>query len=101
MKKELEKDIQKKIIEYLKSENIFHFKTIALNKNGIPDIFCIYEGKPIFFEVKTLTGKTSKIQDYQIDRIRKSGGEAIIVRSLEDVKMFLNSVNKTLIKLYI
>lgn len=80
----LESTLQRKIIKYLKDNNIFYFKTLHLNKNGIPDIFMLYKGKAIFLELKTENGKISSIQQYQIDKIRENGATVYIIRNWEN-----------------
>lgn len=82
--------IQKQILDYLKYNDIFHFKIIAANKNGIPDIFCLYEGQAIFLEVKTETGKTSKLQDFQMSKINENGGKSFIIKQLKDLEPIFN-----------
>lgn len=76
--------IQSKILRYLE-QCCFCFKTIASNKRGIPDIIICYKGKFIAFEVKAEKGKTSFMQEQQIQKIIDNGGEAYVVRSLEEV----------------
>lgn len=88
----LEKDIQSKIIKYLNKEGIFNFKIIAANKNGIPDLFCLYKNKPIFLEVKRKEGKVSHLQEHQMKCIETSGGLVKVVYSLEEVKEFLEKI---------
>lgn len=88
----LEKDIQSRIIKWLNQKEIFNFKIIAANKNGIPDLFCLYKGLPIFFEVKRDSGKVSNLQEHQMSCIEESGGIAKVVYSLEDVKKFLENI---------
>ncbi|WQY55340.1 hypothetical protein KVL89_07565 [Helicobacter pylori] len=53
----LERDFQKKIIAYLKENKIYHFKTIATNKKGTPDIIGCYKGKFFGIECKALKNK--------------------------------------------
>jgi Holliday junction resolvase len=80
-----EQKLQNKIINYLKSENIYHFKVISANKAGIPDIIACVDGKFFAIEVKTEVGVVSKLQHYNIKLILRSNGYAVIARSLEDV----------------
>lgn len=81
-----EAQIQGKILQWLESEGIFAYKVIASNKRGIPDIAVVFNGRAYFLEVKGRYGKTTEIQDYQIQRIANAGGIAVVVRSLEDAK---------------
>jgi hypothetical protein len=56
---------------------------------GVPDIYCIYRGQSYWLEVKSLTGKLSKVQQEEIARMKAAGARVFTVRSLEDVKFFL------------
>jgi len=88
----LEKSITKKILDYLKSlENCFAFKEHGgrYGTAGIPDIICCFNGRFIAFEVKTDTGKLTKLQEITIHRIKDAKGEAFKVTSLQEVKKIL------------
>lgn len=80
----LEKTIQSKIINHLKKSKVFYYKNIATSVSGVPDLVYIKEGKTVFIEVKNEKGKLSKLQEYQIDFIRRCGGYAYVVRSLDE-----------------
>lgn len=79
-KKMLEKNFQAKIIKELKKRGIYYIKVIQATKNGVPDLIICYKGKFYALEVKTDTGKTTSLQDYNIDQITQSGGTALVVR---------------------
>jgi hypothetical protein len=49
-----------------------------------------YKGKFIGLEVKTETGKPTVLQEATIGRIRKAGGTAEVVRSVDEVKAIIN-----------
>lgn len=92
----LESEIQSRILQYLKKQGIFHFKTQSTNISGIPDIVCIYSGVPLFLEVKQPKGKLSKLQEYQMDKIRQAGGYAFVVTSVTDIPSILHSLKEDL-----
>lgn len=78
---------QTKIIEYLNVlPETWLVKTITTNKPGTPDIIVCHKGMFIGIEVKSETGKLSRLQKYRLKEIRDAGGETIIARSLSDVK---------------
>ena len=56
---------------------------------GIPDIICCYCGRFVVFEVKTETGKLTKLQEVTIRRIKEAKGQAFKVTSVEEVKQIL------------
>lgn len=85
-----EAKIQTAILKYLKGlPDTWCFKVMSANINGVPDLVICHQGRFIALEVKSPTGKTSAIQDYQIDRIRLAGGQAHVVRSVDEAKFLL------------
>lgn len=88
-----ESTIQSKIIHYLKSKKIYIIKTIVTNRNGIPDIICCYKGRFIGFEVKTEKKKPTELQNLNIKLIWEAGGEAYVVRCLNDVVKVIENQN--------
>lgn len=88
----LEKDIVKAIFKYLKTvPNCFSWKEHGgmYGTAGIPDIICCYCGRFVAFEVKTETGKLTKLQEATIRKIKEAKGQAFKVTSVEEVKQIL------------
>ena len=56
---------------------------------GIPDIIACIGGRFYAFEVKTPSGKLTKLQEATLQRIRKAKGKACKVSSVEEVKTIL------------
>ena len=79
-----EKQTQNKILKFLKKEEVFAYKHIVTNINGIPDIVFLKGGIVIWVEVKGPKGVVSFLQKYQMDRILNGGGKAFVVRSFEE-----------------
>ncbi|MCC2248830.1 VRR-NUC domain-containing protein [Virgibacillus sp. AGTR] len=78
-----ESAFQKKVIAYLKSKDTWHIKYWAgsqYTKEGVPDILACIDGTFHGIELKTDVGKPSKLQLYNIRKIKDSGGEAYILR---------------------
>ncbi|MBP3200170.1 MAG: VRR-NUC domain-containing protein [Lachnospiraceae bacterium] len=89
-----EKTIENKIKTYLKTiDGLYFFKEHGglYGTAGVPDIICCYKGLFIAFEVKAESGKATALQDATIKRIRKAGGIAEVVRSVEEVKRIIES----------
>ena len=77
-----EQQIQKKIIDRYTANGWYVIKLIKTNKNGIPDLLCLKNGEtPFFIEVKTETGRLSKLQEYRIDELKKAGFDAEVLRN--------------------
>lgn len=88
-----ENDIVRAILNYLNTvPGCFAWKEHGgmYGTAGIPDIIACINGGFYAFEVKTPVGKTTALQDATIRKIRKCGGQAFVVRSVDEVKEILN-----------
>lgn len=84
-----ESDIVKKIMRYLKTvPRCFAWKEHGgmYGRAGIPDIIACIDGHFYGFEVKTEDGRPTKLQEATIRKILASGGTAMVVRSVEEVR---------------
>jgi hypothetical protein len=91
----LEKDITAAITRYLKTvPHCFFWKEHGgqYGTAGLPDIICCIGGRFVAFEVKTPSGRPSRLQEITITKIKAAKGEALIVRSVEEVKQILDSL---------
>ena len=79
---EKEKSFENRVKRYLKSKDIYYFKYFgnAYSTPGILDLTLCVNGKFIGVEIKTEKGKVSTLQEYNINRIKDSGGIAIVLR---------------------
>jgi len=90
-----EKDIVTAIMRYLKTvPEAFCWKEHGgmYGTAGLPDIICCIGGKFVAFEVKTPSGKLTKLQEITIQKIKAAKGEACKVTSVGDVKTILDSL---------
>ncbi len=62
---------------------------------GIPDIIACIEGKFYAFEVKTSSGKLTKLQEITIEKIQKAKGQAYKVTSVKEVADIVDGTTKT------
>lgn len=78
-----ETQFQKKILNFLKSKNIYAIKQNAsgLTKTGVPDIISNIRGLFVAIEVKKdKYSKPTELQKYNINEINKSEGIAFVLR---------------------
>lgn len=77
-----EKQFENKIKKYLSENNIWHVKYFAngFTKSGIPDILACCNGHFLAIEVKSEIGRPSPLQLHHIEKIKQSGGHAVIVK---------------------
>ena len=86
----LESVLKKKVIDYLKKNSVYFFKTIASNRAGIPDIICCVNGKFKAIELKT-TSKQSDLQKLEQVKIEKSGGQYLLLYHTDNWKEILSA----------
>ena len=87
-----ENDIVKAILKYLKTvPHCFSWKEHGgmYGTAGIPDIIACIDGRFYGFEVKTESGKTTALQDATIRKILACGGNAYVVRSVDEVRTII------------
>jgi Holliday junction resolvase len=72
------KDAVRKILTEF---GIYHFMPpgMGFGRAGIPDIICCFQGKFIAIECKAGKGKTTALQDRELNAIRAAGGMAMVV----------------------
>lgn len=94
-----EADIVRTILRYLKTvPNCFCWKEHGgmYGTAGIPDVIACIGGRFFAFEVKTEKGtekgKATALQESALRKIQKCGGNAAIVRSVEEVKRMLEEI---------
>ena len=76
-----EPQIQSKRINEVESIGYYVVKLIKTNKNGIPDLIAIPPDSDVLFvEVKTPKGKTSKLQEYRLEELKKHGVRTEVYR---------------------
>jgi len=91
----LEKDIVDSILRFLKTvPSCFCWKEHGglYGTAGLPDIVCCIDGRFVAFEVKTPSGKLSKLQEIAIRRIQAAKGKAYKVTSVKEVQSILTSL---------
>ena len=64
----------------------------AYSVAGLPDIICCINGKFVAFEVKTPTGKLTKLQEVMLKKINAAKGNAYKVTSVNEVQAILENL---------
>lgn len=59
---------------------------------GIPDIIACINGRFLAFEVKTETGKLTKLQEITMQKIKSAKGQAFKVTSATEVAVILKEL---------
>lgn len=90
-----EKNFENKVKKFLKDRNCWHVKYFA-NRNtraGVPDILACVNGRFVAIEVKAENGRATELQKWNCEKIRESGGIAIVLYPA-DWDKFVELVNQ-------
>lgn len=87
----LEKEIEKYLVAECKKMGGKAFKFVSPGNSGVPDRIVVFPGGKIgFAEIKRPGGKTTALQDRQIDSLRRMGCFVDVVDSIEAVDLFMS-----------
>ena len=79
---QLESSLQKNIQKICRQHNVLSCKVDSSTSRGFPDLTLILpNGVVLFVELKTLTGKTSPLQDRMIGKIKENKGNVYVIRT--------------------
>jgi hypothetical protein len=91
-----EKKVKAKVVKLLKERAVYHFfpATGGYGTSGVPDIVCCYMGRFIGIECKAGKGKTTALQDIQLNKIGDAGGIALVVneQNMDSITAILNVI---------
>lgn len=85
-----ESEIERQLVAGIKKLGGRCYKWVSPGNAGVPDRIAVLPGgRVVFIELKTETGRLSKLQEVQIRRLRELGCEVMVLRGEEAVKEFL------------
>ena len=88
-----ESQIERRLVEGVKRLGGMCLKFVSPGTLGVPDrIIITAKGRVIFVELKTETGRLTKIQRYVIGEMQKRGADARVVKGIDGVKELLAEI---------
>ena len=88
-----ESQIERRLVEGVKRLGGMCLKFVSPGTLGVPDrIIITAKGRVIFIELKTETGRLTKIQRYVIGVMQKRGADARVVKGIDEVKELLAEI---------
>lgn len=88
-----EAKVKKAVKLVLDEMGIYHFSPVqnGMGRAGIPDIIGCYNGRFLGIECKAGKGKTTALQDLELEKIRQAKGFTFIVNehNMQDLKELL------------
>lgn len=86
-----ERELQQKVLKYLKQQSIIAVKVDSTSTRGLPDLLVILpSGEVHFVEIKTKTGKLSVHQQRIHQQLKEQNANVHTARSLEEVQRLFN-----------
>lgn len=90
--RQLEKQLEAKIVKYAKSKGCLSYKFTSPSQAGVPDRLFVYGGNVLFLEIKR-SGKTpTKLQEFHLRKLKQAGVLADWVDNLEDAKICIDAL---------
>ena len=65
----------------MEAKGYYVINLIKTNKNGIPDLLCLKDGKAVFIECKEKIDTLKPLQAFRIEELKKLGFEAYVSKS--------------------
>lgn len=88
-----EKEIEKILTAEVKRAGGRAYKWLSPGNDGVPDRIVILPGKaPVFVELKSDTGRLSRLQRVQIERLEQMGQTVFVARGIQGVIQFLKDM---------
>lgn len=88
-----ESQIERRLVEGVKRLGGMCLKFVSPGTLGVPDrIIITAKGRVIFVELKTETGRLTKIQRHVIGEMQKRGADARVVKGIDEVKELLAEI---------
>lgn len=76
---------QTKVIKEYEKNGYYVINLIKTNKNGIPDLLAIKDGKAIFIECKEKQDTLKELQKFRIDELKEFGCQAFCLKDTKGV----------------
>lgn len=85
----LESKLERYLTKKVKSKGGLSFKWTSPGVRGVPDRIIIFGGEVIFVELKTETGRLSKLQEYMVKTLQQNGCQVRVLYGRKEVDEFL------------
>lgn len=91
-----ESKVKASVVKLLNKYGVYYFFVPAngYGRAGVPDIVCCADGKFLAIECKAGAGKTTALQDREIEKIQSAKGHAIVARetNLDMVELLIQEL---------
>lgn len=85
--------MERRLVKMVKERGGLCYKFTSPGNPGVPDRIVITpEGQIIFVELKREVGSLQRIQEWQLDEMRKRGADVRVIKGLDKAKAFVVEV---------
>lgn len=89
----LEREVEKKLVDGVRRMGGRAYKFVSPGNDGVPDrIVVLPDTAPVFVELKTESGRLSRLQKVQITRLENLGQNVRVLYGAKDVENFLEEM---------
>lgn len=89
----LEKNVEKLFVREVQARGGITYKFTSPGNVGVPDRIVITpEGRVWFVELKTETGRLSRMQEYQLERLRRQNCNVVVLYGREEVEKVVTAI---------
>ncbi len=76
-----EAKVKASVVKLLKKYEVYYFfpATHGFGRSGVPDIICCFNALFLAIECKAGKGKTTALQEKELQRIRNAGGDTFVI----------------------
>ena len=90
--KPIEKDVEERLRKGVEKAGGKCWKWVSPGNAGVPDRIVTIDGRTIFIELKTDTGRVRPTQKVQIRNLQKCGQDVRVLKGMKDVEEFLKEL---------
>ena len=77
--------LQSKVIRHFELLGWYVVKIIQCNKNGMPDLMLLRDGKTFFIECKAEKGRLTQLQKYRHEQLQELGFEVRTIYKMQEL----------------
>ena len=94
-----EATIEARLVREVRKLGGLCYKFTSPGNPGVPDrIVILPDGRTIYVELKTEIGRLAKVQQWQLEEMRKRGADVRVLKGLDQVLEFLEEVRSGAIR---
>lgn len=88
-----ERDIEASLVRMVRKRGGLCYKFVSPGNDGVPDrIVVTPDGRTIYVELKSESGRLSALQTRQLQELRRRSADVRVLKGLEQVRAFVEEV---------